>query len=147
MGDLDDVPLRTHLDPGQTATLAAMVDAIVPTDDYPGGVAAGVLGYFDIQFSGELAAQLGHYRLGLDAVDAEARAVHGRALGRLRPDERHHLLQAIESGNVQTRWPIEPQVFFGAVVGNVMEGFYGDPGNGGNRNSISWQMIGFRVSD
>jgi hypothetical protein len=26
-----------------------------------------------------------------------------------------------------------------------MEGFYGDPGNGGNRNAVSWHMIGFEV--
>ena len=35
--------------------------------------------------------------------------------------------------------------FFALLVGHTMEGFYGDPGNGGNRGRIAWEMIGFEV--
>jgi gluconate 2-dehydrogenase gamma chain len=32
------------------------------------------------------------------------------------------------------------------LVNHTMEGFYSDPGNGGNRDAVSWKMIGFEVT-
>jgi hypothetical protein len=40
---------------------------------------------------------------------------------------------------------VEPALFFRRLVEHSMEGFYGDPGNGGNKNGAAWDMIGFRV--
>lgn len=142
---MDD--LHSQLTERQVRTLAAMVDVIVPADEYPSGTEAGVLSYFGTHFSGDLADQLPHYRLGLDTVEAEAHARYGRRMTALPADERESLMQAIDSGEVQASWPVDPQVFFGSVVGHVMEGFYGDPGNGGNSDAVSWRMIGFRVGD
>ena len=31
------------------------------------------------------------------------------------------------------------------MVEHVLEGFYADPGNGGNRDAVSWKMIGYRA--
>jgi hypothetical protein len=31
-------------------------------------------------------------------------------------------------------------------VEHSAEGFYSDPGNGGNRDNIAWKMIGFEVT-
>lgn len=139
--------LRAYLTASQVTVLAALVDCIVPRDDFPSGTEAGVLSYLAAQFSRDLRPRCAHYRLGLDAVDAEARTAYGRPFVRLQTEERNRLLQSIEAGHVQARWPITPPVFFADMVGHVMEGFYGDPGNGGNRGAISWQMIGFRVTD
>ena len=55
------------------------------------------------------------------------------------------LLEAIERGAVTTAWPIAPAAFFRYVVAHTMEGFYSDPGNGVNRDAVSWRMIGFEV--
>lgn len=130
----------------QSATLHAMVDVIVPADKWASASDAAVPRYLERQFDSDLASQIGHYRLGLDAVDAEAEAVYGRAFTGLTADQRERLLVAIESGEVCGTWPVDPRAFFALVVGNVMEGFYGDPANGGNRDAVSWRMIGFRVS-
>ncbi len=31
--------------------------------------------------------------------------------------------------------------FFGYVVDHTMQGFYGDPRHGGNRDGVSWKML------
>ena len=44
-------------------------------------------------------------------------------------------------------WPVDPAEFFRNVIEHVMEGYYSDPGNGGNRDSIAWRMIGFEARE
>ena len=39
----------------------------------------------------------------------------------------------------------DPVAFFQTAVEHAMEGFYSDPGNGGNHDGVSWRMIGFEV--
>jgi len=117
----------------------------VPADDYPSGSQAGVLDYLARQFDGDLARQLGLYRLGLDALNAEAHARHRRPFTGLAAMDQDRLLLALETGDVASTWPVDSRLFFAALVDHVMEGFYGDPGNGGNRDAVSWRMIGFEV--
>jgi hypothetical protein len=143
----EDESERSRFTRAQSATLHAMVDAIVPADDYASGTDAAVPRYLERQFSSDLAGQIGHYKLGLDAVDAESKAVYSRPFTGLATDQREQLLHTIESGEVRAIWPVDPRTFFALVVGNVMEGFYGDPANGGNRDAVSWRMIGFQVTD
>lgn len=129
----------------QWATLTAAVDRVVPADDYPSGSQAGVLDYLVRQFDGALARQRGLYRLGLDALSAEAHVRHRRPFIELAATVQDRLLQAVEAGDVRSSWQVDPVLFFATLVDHVMEGFYGDPGNGGNRNAVSWHMIGFEV--
>lgn len=146
-GRADDGALSTHLDVRQAATLAAMVDTIVPADGYPSGTQAGVLDYYAVQFASDLIQQRERYRLGLDALDAEAEAGYAKSFASLVPQLREVVLRRVELGEVSARWPVDPRGFVAAAVGHVMEGFYGDPDNGGNRASVSWDMVGFRVGD
>ena len=37
---------------------------------------------------------------------------------------------------------VDPQAFFGRLVRYTMMGFYGDPRHGGNRQHVSWRMLG-----
>ena len=129
----------------QHVTLRALVDRIIPADDFPSGWQAGVGDYLAGQFVHDLRPQLDRYRAGLDALDAEAQANTGARFADLDAEQQDALLRRIETGAVTTPWPINPAAFFQAAVEHAMEGFYRDAGNGGNRNGISWQMIGFEV--
>jgi gluconate 2-dehydrogenase gamma chain len=53
------------------------------------------------------------------------------------------ILSRLEAGQVMLLWPVDPTGFFHMVIEHVMEGYYSDPGNGGNRDLIAWRMIGF----
>ena len=128
------------------ATLRALFDRIIPADDFPGGWEAGVGEYLDRQFAGDLCHLLDMYRAGLDALEVEARATAGVSFGDLAPAAQDALLRRIEAGEVVTDWPVDPAAFFRAAAEHAAEGFYGDPGNGGNRGEVSWRMIGFEVT-
>ncbi len=130
----------------QRATLRALIDRIIPADDFPSGWEAGVGDYLDRQFAGDLCHLLDMYRAGLDALEVEARATAGVSFAALAPAAQDELLRRVELGEVVTDWPVDPAAFFRAAAEHAAEGFYGDPGNGGNRGEVSWRMIGFEVT-
>lgn len=126
--------------------LYALLDTIIPPDDYPGAVEAGVGDYLQRQLAGDLAQSLSSYKTWLADLDAEARAVNGTDFADMTQQERAELLTRVEKGEVKARWSIEPAAFFREIVEHCAEGYYSDPGNGGNRNGIAWRMIGFEVT-
>ena len=130
----------------QRATLRALVDRLIPADEFPGGWDAGVGDYLDRQFAGDLSESVDLYRSGLDALEVEARATAGVGFVALAPAAQDDLLRQVEAGDVATDWPVDPADFFRAAAEHAAEGFYGDPGNGGNRDAVSWRMIGFEVT-
>ncbi len=131
--------------PEQLTTLAAVVNRIIPPDDDPGGWTAGVGDYLRQQLQGDLAPLLAQYQQALTALDAEAQAFIGRSFAAMDAEAQDALLRQIEQGNVQTPWLVDPASFFALLVEHCAEGFYSDPSNGGNRNQVAWQMIGFEV--
>ncbi len=130
----------------QMKCLHALLDTIIPPDDYPGAVEAGVGDYLQRQLAGDLAESLSSYETWLADLDAEARAVNGTDFADMTPRERAELLTRVETGVVKARWSIEPAAFFREIVEHCAEGYYSDSGNGGNRGGIAWRMIGFEVT-
>jgi hypothetical protein len=130
----------------QRATLRALVDRLIPADDFPGGWDAGVGDYLDRQFAGDLIDVVDLYRGGLDALDVEARTAADVSFAALAPEAQDELLRRVEAGEVAADWSVDPAEFFRAATEHAAEGYYGDPGNGGNRGEVSWRMIGFEVT-
>ena len=131
----------------QLATLRALVDRIIPSDDFPGGWEAGVGDYLARQFARDLRHQAERYRAGLDALEAEAQWRAGMSFEALDAPAQDALLSRIELGKAIGPWPIDPAAFFRDAVNHAMEGFYSDPANGGNRDGLAWRMIGFEVRE
>jgi hypothetical protein len=134
------------LTPEQLTILQAVINRIIPPDDDPGGWEAGVGDYLMAQFKRDLKPLLPQYRQALDALEAEALSFVGRSFVRLDTDAQDALLRQVERGNTETRWPVDPAAFFKLLVEHCAEGYYSDPGNGGNRDQVAWQMIGFEVT-
>lgn len=139
-------PIDTFLTPPQWDTLEALVNRIIPADEWPGGWEAGVGDYLRRQFAADLAEKRALYQSGLDALDAEAQTALGHRFADAAPDAQDELLTRIEAGIVTTPWFVRPAYFFQQAISHSMEGFYADPGNGGNHNGVSWDMIGFEVT-
>jgi hypothetical protein len=129
----------------QNEILRALVNRIIPADDDPGGWEAGVGDYLAGQFNRDLRHVESLYALGLESLDAEARAVFSLPFDSLPDSLQDELLTRIEAGRVETLWVVQPAAFFMMVVNHCAEGFYSDPGNGGNRDGVAWKMIGFEV--
>lgn len=134
------------LTPENWTALEAMVNRIIPADEYPDGWSAGVGDYLARQFRADLAACVPAYAAGLDALDLEAQAAGQSRFADMLPAAQDELLARVEASTIRVEWPIDPAQFFSMVVSHAMEGYYADPGNGGNRDAISWRMIGFQVT-
>jgi hypothetical protein len=134
------------LDRQQLIILEAVVNVIIPPDSDPGGWDVGVGDYLSRQFERDLANVADLYQQGLLALDTEAEATSGKNFAALSPAAQEVLLEKIERGQVQTHWAVDPASFFALMVEHCAEGFYSDPGNGGNRDSLAWKMIGFEVT-
>lgn len=129
----------------QLGTLRAAADRIIPPDETPGAAEAGAAEFILRLLSCDLSGEQATYLEGLDGIDREAEGHYGKAFADLGPAEQDAVLNAIEEDRVKTAWIVSPRSFFLMLVEHVLEGFYADPGNGGNRNSVSWKMVGYRA--
>lgn len=126
-----------------TSTLRAVVDCIIPPDDFPGAYEAGVCAYVLRLFDSDLRHEFEFFSKGLDGIEDESRARFNEPFTSLTLAQQVLTLETIERGDVVTSWPISPQRFFDMLVCVTAEGFYSDPQQGGNRSAISWAMTGF----
>jgi gluconate 2-dehydrogenase gamma chain len=127
----------------EAAVLAAVCDQIVPPDQDAGASQAGVVLFIDRQLTGFHRNRQKQYRAGIAAVDSLARERCGRPFAEAPLRDQLALLQDIEAkkaGDDSVR------TFFQMVVSHTMQGFYGDPRHGGNRNWASWRMLGVPVA-
>jgi len=124
-------------------TLRAVVDCLIPPDDFPGAYDAGVCDYLERLLQTDLADHAEFFRAGIDAIEAESLARFEKPFANLNTAQQNSVLAAIELGKVKTSWPIPPSRFFEMLVNTTAEGYYSEPQQGGNRNASSWVMTGF----
>lgn len=127
----------------EARTLAAISDQIIPPDQDPGASWAGVVNYIDRQLSGPYENLQSTYRRGLAGVDQSSRTLFGKSFADLDGNEQIDLLHRIEDGQAPGAiWKqISAAEFFRYLVDHTMQGFYGDPRHGGNREAVSWKML------
>lgn len=131
------------LDATQYATLRAVVDCMIPADEAPGGLAAGVDHYIMRLLQHEAAGLLETYRIALDALQTEAEARHQTSFATLNASQATALLHALERHQTQAVWRVDAAQWVAMIAEHCAEGFYADPRQGGNANGVAWQMIGF----
>src|SRR5580692_2350815 len=84
------------LTPGQMKTLEAFIDRLIPSDELgPGAVEAGAQFYIDRVLAGPNANEKASFIQGLEAVDANAKRVHGASLAELSAEKRDQVLNAM----------------------------------------------------
>lgn len=135
--------LNTLFSPEQVATLRSALDRIIPADGYPSAWDAGVGDYLSRQLASDLSDLLDSYRTGIDCLERESVARFGAGFAALDSSRQDELLAILERGEVVSSWPISPSQFVEMLARHAAEGFYGDPGSGGNRDCVSWTMVGF----
>ena len=128
----------------EARTLAAISDQIVPPDQDPGASWAGVVNFIDRQLCGPYKHLQASYRRGLMGVDQTSRVLFGSAFADLTLQQQIDIMQQLEKGRAPgVIWKETSSAeFFGYLVDHTMQGFYGDPRHGGNREGVSWQMLG-----
>jgi len=128
----------------EARTLAAACDQIVPPDQDPGAAQAGAVEFIDRQLATRRRKDLPFWRAGIRGLDATARRLHERAFAELASDVQAALLQQVEQGAGQASdWGgVDPAQFFDRLRDFTMMGFYGNPRHGGNKDRVSWKMLG-----
>ncbi len=119
----------------EAATLAAMCGQIIPTDQDPGAVELGAVEFVDRQLRGFHKAALPVYREGLAKLDAASVSKCGKTFAQAPSATQLELMKSFEKDKATRE-------FFNMVVAHTMQGFYGGPRHGGNRNAASWKMLG-----
>ena len=127
----------------EARTLEAITGQIVPADQDPGATQAGVVNFIDRQLVGHLKRHQKAYREGLVGVDQTSQALHGRKFADLPAEKQLAVLTALDKGEAAGDvWKNRSsKTFFDLVVNHSMQGFYGDPRHGGNRDGVSWKML------
>jgi gluconate 2-dehydrogenase gamma chain len=126
--------------PAQLALLAAFVDRIIPRDELgPSASESGVVEYINRSAGDYLAGEKGALIEGLGAMDAFARRSQNAAFVDLPPDKQDAILTAMESGSAEGF--ANAPAFFNRARRLTLEGMFGDPYYGGNKNFAGWDLI------
>jgi gluconate 2-dehydrogenase gamma chain len=128
----------------EAATVTAMCGQIIPADQDPGAAEAGVANFIDRQLTGHYKKFQQDYRKGLAGVEESSRILFQKRFAELNAGQQLELLSALEKTNAPGEiWKtFPPKPFFEMVIAHTMQGFYGDPRHGGNRDAVSWKMLG-----
>src|SRR5271163_1959632 len=149
------------------AFVVAAVDTLIPADELsPSGSDCGCAVYIDRQLASAWGGGAKMYRAGpffkgkpeqgyqlpltpaeffvagIAAANEWSRKTYGRDFDRLAPDKRIEALKQMQEGKAEFA-NFSSRAFFARLLTLTMEGFFGDPIYGGNRNKVSWKMLGF----
>jgi gluconate 2-dehydrogenase gamma chain len=114
-------------------TLTVLCDAIVPADEFPSASQAGVLTYIDRQLTRHYRRHQDTYREGLDRAYTLGMKHFGKEPAALSAELQEEFANDIAQ---------QDRSFFELVRKHTFEGYYGSPRHGGNRDGVSWQMLG-----
>jgi gluconate 2-dehydrogenase gamma chain len=148
----------------EAAFLSAAYDTFIPPDAHsPSGTDCGLLAFIDRQLAGAWGGGAKLYRsgpfikgtreqgyqlsltpreffaAGIKATNDWTRKTYGKDFDRLSGADREAALQAMDAGKAE----LNAKQFFEMLLQSAMEGFFADPIYGGNRDKVSWRMVGY----
>jgi gluconate 2-dehydrogenase gamma chain len=120
----------------QRRTLVAFVDRLIPKDELgPSASECGVPDYIERSLADYLTAERTPFLQSLAAVDILSRSSQGAPLADLPADKQDEVLLAMENDQIFGLRPM-----FNRVRRLTLEGMFGDPSYGGNRNFAGWDL-------
>ena len=143
LGRAPEGPWRV-LTPEEARLVEAVSEQIIPADRDPGAKEAGVVHFIDRQLDGPYRRFAEKYRKGLACLAQTSQAMFGKPFEALSWPDQTRLLQALEANKAPKGLWEKPSAseFFSLLRDHTMQGFYGSPRHGGNRNYASYKMMG-----
>lgn len=138
-----EVSFRRVLTEEEARLLIAITEQIIPADEDPGATDAGVVNFIDKQLAGFYADLQLAYQSGLAAFQESCRQITGKNFEDLDWDNQTKILMELEANRLDhLYWKDNPgSQFFNLVRNHTMQGFYGSPRHGGNKNYVSYKMM------
>jgi gluconate 2-dehydrogenase gamma chain len=145
--------------------IESAVARLIPSDENPGGIEAGVPNYLDKQLAGAWGAGerlylsgpwqptrpgLGYqlpltpgelFHTAVKAINAEL-SKSGQPFWEMSPKQQDDYLHKLEAGGIDLNG-VPSDTFFTQLWGMTIEGFFSDPVYGGNKDMVAWKLIGF----
>ena len=151
----------------EAAFLSAAYDTFIPADRLsPSGTDCGLVAFMDRQLAGAWGSGARLYRsgpfiqgkreqgyqlsltpreffaAGIKATNDWTRKTSGKDFDRLSPAQRETALKTMDEGKAALA-EVNGKQFFDMLLQSAMEGFFADPIYGGNRDKVSWRMVGY----
>jgi len=82
------------------------------------------------------------FAAGIKATNDWTRKTSGKDFDRLSPAQRETALKTMDEGKAALA-EVNGKQFFDMLLQSAMEGFFADPIYGGNRDKVSWRMVGY----
>ncbi len=155
------------LTPTEQAFLSATADTMIPADELsPSGTDCGIVTFIDRQLASAWGGGAKMYRsgpfvkgkpeqgyqlsltpkeffqAGIAAANEWSRRTYGKDFDRLSVADRNAALTAMQEGKAEFKG-FAARAFFGQLLTITMQGFFSDPVYGGNRDKVSWKMLGY----
>jgi len=122
--------------------LAALCERIIPADDYPGATDAGVIHFIDKQLHLRFPEEKELFRKGIESLQNWCHANYGKHFEELDMALQIDAMQLMEKGGMpQEQWTVPAGKFFNKLLDRTMQGFYGSPRHGGNKDYMSFRML------
>jgi gluconate 2-dehydrogenase gamma chain len=129
----DTVGSFVSLSAAQAKEFSAIAARIIPTTDTPGATEAGVIHFIDQSLADEMSEQRQAALSGLAEFLTELRTEHpDRVFSELDDSEQDTYLSLLEGSD-----------FFEFMRLMTVYGFFAMSSHGGNRDHLSWSLIGF----
>lgn len=141
---IHEVSPYTFLSSDEANCVIALTNQIIPEDEYgPGAVYANVVNYIDRQLTQVFITDQNIYRSGITALQAHSKLKHKKSFESLSFQKQHSILLLVESGTIETDQNELKllQDFFNKIIDHTMQGFYGSPRHGGNKDYISYRLM------
>ena len=128
------------LEPAQLRVLEAVAERIFPATDTPGAVALGAAEYIVRALAGDYAEAIPVYERGLGEIERHALKRFGKIFIELAEKDMDAVLSDFEHGRTDFEGAAD---FFETVRCHVLEGVFGEPEYGGNRDLAGWRIVDF----
>lgn len=123
--------------------LTALCEQIIPVDEDPGATDAGVVHFIDKQTAIRFPREKGLFSSGIRALQSYCKFHLERKFEELESEKQIEVMKLIERGELPAgEWKEDEQKsFFRKLIDRTMQGFYGSPRHGGNKNYVSYRML------
>jgi len=137
-----DSPWR-YFSEKNSRTIIAFAEQIIPADSTPGATDANVINFIDKQLVGPYTRFQEKYKKGIAAVEDTSLKLYGKNFYELDWELQNNFMVQMEKGELSSEsWgDLDQRSFFRMVLDHVMQGFYGSPRHGGNKNYVSYKMM------
>src|SRR5215831_8500466 len=158
----------TYFKPTEVQFIEALVDHMVPKDELtPSGTDIGIATYIDRALAGSWGkgdrlymqgpwgkgtpnqgyqlplTPAALFRVGIEGSNAYCRKTFGKTFDRCTSEQKETFLKDLSGDKITFEGGLPGRAFFDLLYQTVMEGMFGDPIYGGNKDKVAWKMLGF----